>query len=321
MGTLWHRGRLSVIKRSLKTLVSIGVALTLTYMDTMSIFAEESQDEGSITIYTNDGTDSSYTYDSNQVDLVLTNTPEGTHFYGFNTQPDAEGEWVNDIDNVDRFSLETRDWKEDYTYEADITKVVDVSMHTQNKEDLYVIWQNNRTVTPYQMKDSFSSLTFHANNGTSEQRTVSPMELSLSNGNLNALIPEFSAPSGLYGFRGWNTKADGSGVWYLPAYVFSKDYDQITELYANWMDLTDALNVRYQTFKDVSGVRSIVQPVTVSIPVYQTSVQKVHYVKRTLPVQTGVTLEWSSSLLGILLASMGIDYCLEELETLRGKKK
>jgi hypothetical protein len=105
-------------------------------MDTMSIFAEESQDEGSITIYTNDGTDSSYTYDSNQVDLVLTNTPEGTHFYGFNTQPNAEGEWVNDIDNVDRFSLETRDWKENYRYEANITKVVDVSMHTQNKEDL-----------------------------------------------------------------------------------------------------------------------------------------------------------------------------------------
>lgn len=319
MGTLWHRGRLSVIKRTLKTLVSIGVALTLTVVDTMSVYAEESE-EG-ITIYTNDGTDTSYTYDSDQVDLVLTNTPEGTRFYGFNTQPNAEGEWVNDIDNVDRFSLETRDWKENYRYEANITKVVDVSMHTQAKEDLYVIWQNNRTVTPYQMKDSFSELTFYANNGTGDKHTLSPMELSLSNGNLNALIPEFSAPSGLYGFRGWNTKADGSGVWYLPAYVFSKDYEQITELYANWMDLTDALNVRYQTFKDVSGIRSIVQPVTVSIPVYQQAVSSVQYIKRTLPVQTGVTLEWSSSLLGILLASMGIDYCLDQLETLRGKKK
>lgn len=292
-----------------------------TYADTMAVFADESEGEDSITIYTNDGTNQSYSYASGDVELVLTNTPEGTHFYGFNTDADAEGEWINDIDNVDRFSLETRDWKENYRYEANITKVVDVSMHTQAKEDLYVIWQNNRTVTPYQMKDSFSELTFYANNGTGDKHTLSPMELSLSNGNLNTLIPEFSAPSGLYGFRGWNTKADGSGVWYLPAYVFSKDYEQITELYASWMDLTDALNVRYQTFKDVSGVRSIVQPVTVSVPVYQQAVSSVQYIKRTLPVQTGVTLEWSSSLLGILLASMGIDYCLEQLEKLRGKKK
>ena len=292
-----------------------------TYADTMAVFADESEGEDSITIYTNDGTNQSYSYASGDVELVLTNTPEGTHFYGFNTQSDAEGEWINDIDNVDRFSLETRDWKENYRYEANITKVVDVSMHTQTKDDLYVIWQNNRTVTPYQMKDSFSELTFYANNGTSDQRRVSPMELSLSGGNLNALIPEFSAPSGLYGFRGWNTKADGTGIWFLPAYVFSKDYDQITELYANWMDLTDALNVRYQTLKDVSGIRSVIQPVTVSIPVYQAPNQTVQYVKRTLPVQTGVTLEWSSSYLGILLASMGIDTCLEELEKLRGKKQ
>ncbi len=294
--------------------VSTGLALILSAIEPIYLFAEESSGDG-ITIYTNDGSDTSYTYSDSDVQLVLTDTPEGTHFYGLNTEADAQGEWFDEIDSVDKLTLETREWKENYTYETDTTKVVDVRLHAHTNQDLYVVWQNNRTVTPYQMKDSFSELTVYANNGTNESKTISPMELLLSNGNLNTVAPEYSSPAGLYAFRGWNTKPDGTGVWYLPAYVYSVDYNQITELYANWLDITDALHQKYQTLRNTTGVRTIVQPVTIPVPVYrETGVQ---YVKKTLPVQTGVTLEWSSSIVGLLLASMGIDTCIEKLHEKR----
>lgn len=298
-------------RKIFSTAISAGLALGLSVMEPLCIYADEPSEDG-ITIYTNDGSDTSYTYSDSDVQIVLTDTPEGTHFYGLNTEADAQGEWMNDIDSVDKFTLETREWKENYTYEADSTRVVDVRAHPHTDKDLYVVWQNNRTVTPFQMKDTFSELTLHANNGTNDSKTISPMELLLSNGNLNAVAPEYTSPAGLYAFRGWNTKPDGTGVWYLPAYVYSVDYNQITELYANWLDITDALNQRYQTLRNTTGVRTVVQPVTISIPVYrETGVQ---YVKKTLPVQTGVTLEWSSSIVGLLLASMGIDACIDKLQ-------
>ncbi len=186
---------------------------------------------------------------------------------------------------------------------------------------------------------NYSSITFVANNGTSDKQQISFDDLYKTNGTFLPNIPQ--APAG-FEFIGWNLKANASGIWVqkgsdtssLMKYLFSQDYYPPEKVYAIFMRIAGSsekplVGSEYNGIYIAPGVELPNGEVNISTIEnengrYVISVKKTKTVKKQITVkrkryvtvgkQSSKTVQTASgnslrtSLAGIILSAAGLEF-------------